>query len=78
MRRSLNQLGVYCTYNIDGCNWRGELGELQAHLDKTDHSSELLQYEYASRYIHNRDLYFTRLLIMAITQEFIADLLTIS
>jgi len=38
MRRSLNQLGVYCTYSIDGCTWRGELGELQAHLDNTDHS----------------------------------------
>ena len=50
MRRSLNQLGVYCTYSIDGCKWRGELGELQAHLDNTDHSGESLQYEHASRY----------------------------
>jgi len=50
MRHSLNQLGVYCAYGVDGCTWRGELGELQAHLDNTDHFGELLQYEYASRY----------------------------
>ena len=50
MSRSLNQLGVYCTYSIDGCTWRGELRELQTHLDNTDHSGESLQYERASRY----------------------------
>ena len=40
MRRSLNQLRIYCTYNIDGCTWRGELGELQAHINESDHSGE--------------------------------------
>ena len=50
MNLSLNSLGVYCTYSIDGCAWRGELRELQAHIDKTDHSGESLQYEHASRY----------------------------
>jgi len=45
MRLALNQLDVYCTYSVDGCTWRGELGELQAHLDNTDHTGESLQYE---------------------------------
>lgn len=40
MRRSLNQLEVFCTYSKDGCPWRNQLGNLQAHLDETDHSSE--------------------------------------
>ena len=48
MKRSLNQLGVYCTYSIGGCTWKGELGDLQAHLDEAlpGHCSESLQYEY--------------------------------
>ena len=50
MGLALNKLGVYCTYSIDGCTWRGELRELQAHLDNSDHSRESLQYEHASRY----------------------------
>lgn len=47
MKRSLYQLEAFCTYNKNGCTWRGELGELQAHLKKTDHSGESLQPEYA-------------------------------
>ena len=47
MKRSFNQLEAFCTYNKDGCTWRGELGQLQAHLNKTDHSGESLQPEYA-------------------------------
>jgi len=45
MKRFLNQLEVSCTYSEDGCRWRGYLGELQDHLNKTDHSSESLQHE---------------------------------
>jgi len=45
MKRALNQLEVFCTYSKVGYRWTGELGELQAHLDKTDHSSESLQHE---------------------------------
>lgn len=30
--RSLKQLKVYCTYREVGCQWRGELGELDRHL----------------------------------------------
>jgi len=42
MKRSINQLRVFCKYREGGCRWRGELGKLQDHLDKTDHSSESL------------------------------------
>ena len=31
--RSLKQLQVYCTHRKDGCQWRGELGELDQHLN---------------------------------------------
>ena len=31
--RSLKQLQVYCTRRKDGCQWRGELGELNQHLN---------------------------------------------
>ena len=47
MKCSHNKLDVFCTYCKDGCSWNGELGELQAHLDKTDHSSESIQHECA-------------------------------
>ena len=33
LKRSLNQLRVYCTYRKNGCQWRGELGELDSHLN---------------------------------------------
>ena len=33
MDRSLKQLQVYCTHRKDGCQWRGELGELDQHLN---------------------------------------------
>jgi len=32
LNRSLRQLQVYCTHRKDGCQWRGELGELNQHL----------------------------------------------
>ena len=33
LNRSLKQLQVYCTRRKDGCQWRGELGELNQHLN---------------------------------------------
>ena len=42
LRRSLNQLHVLCTYSKDGCEWRGELGELEHHLSVVTHSGESL------------------------------------
>ena len=33
LNRSLRQLQVYCTHRKDGCQWRGELGELDHHLN---------------------------------------------
>lgn len=47
MRRSLNQLTVFCTDRRGGCKWRGELGDLQAHISESNHSSESLQQECA-------------------------------
>jgi len=32
LNRSLKQLQVHCTHREDGCQWRGELGELVHHL----------------------------------------------
>ena len=32
LNRSLKQLQVYCIHSEDGCQWRGELGELDHHL----------------------------------------------
>ena len=32
LQRSLNQLQVRCTYQDIGCDWTGELGELEKHL----------------------------------------------
>ena len=32
LNRSLKQLQVYCTHRKGGCQWRGELGELDHHL----------------------------------------------
>ena len=40
LKRSLNQLDVFCTHSEAGCRWRGELGELQNHLRKHVHSGE--------------------------------------
>lgn len=39
LKYSLNQLQILCTYSEDGCDWRGELQELEYHLD-SDHSGE--------------------------------------
>ena len=32
LKRSLHQIDVLCTYSKDGCEWTGELGELEHHL----------------------------------------------
>ena len=33
LKRSLNQFQVYCSHKEDGCDWVGELGELDNHLN---------------------------------------------
>ena len=33
LNRSLKQLHVYCTHRKDDCQWRGELGELDHHMN---------------------------------------------
>ena len=33
LNRSLKQLQVYCSRRKDGCQWRGELGELDQHMN---------------------------------------------
>ena len=33
LQRSLKQLYIYCTHKKDGCLWRGELGELDQHVN---------------------------------------------
>ena len=33
LKRSLKQLQVYCTHRKAGCQWRGELGEVDHHLN---------------------------------------------
>ena len=40
LKSSLNQLHVLCTHSEDGCEWRGELGELEHHLSEVTHSGE--------------------------------------
>ena len=37
LKRSLNQLQVFCAHRKDGCTWTGELGELDHHLIKVIH-----------------------------------------
>ena len=32
LKQSLNQLHVYCTHHSDGCEWTGEMGQLDQHL----------------------------------------------
>ena len=36
LKRSLNQLHVYCTYHKDGCTWSGELQALDRHLNEEE------------------------------------------
>lgn len=43
LKRSLNQLHVLCTHSRYGCEWRGELGELENHLNEVVHSGELFR-----------------------------------
>ena len=38
--RSLNQLHVVCTNSKHGCEWKGELGELERHLSEVAHSGK--------------------------------------
>ena len=45
LKRSLNQLQVFCTHRKDGCTWTGELGELDHHLIKVIHSGKSSQCE---------------------------------
>ena len=45
LKRSLNQLHVFCTHSRYGCSWRGELGELDHHLNVVIHSSKSFQYD---------------------------------
>jgi len=33
LNRTLKQLQVYCAHKKDGCQWKGELGELDQHLN---------------------------------------------
>ena len=35
LERYLKEFEVYCTHKRDGCEWRGKLGELEAHLNQT-------------------------------------------
>ena len=39
LKRALNQLQVLCTHAKDGCEWSGELGDLEQHLSEV-HSGE--------------------------------------
>ena len=43
LRQSLIQLPVWCTYREDGCQWSGELGELDRHLNEANHAGEYSQ-----------------------------------
>ena len=36
LKRSLNQLHVYCTHSKDGCTWSGELQALEEHLNEEE------------------------------------------
>ena len=38
----LNCLKVYCPHRESGCEWKGELGNLQSHFNKDPESSKLL------------------------------------
>ena len=45
LKRSLNQLQVFCAHRKDGCTWTGELGELDHHLIKVIHVGKSFQCE---------------------------------
>ena len=34
LKREIDELQIYCTHHGEGCQWVGELGNLQTHLDK--------------------------------------------
>ena len=55
LRRSLDQLHVFCIHSKDGCKWSGELGELEHHLNEVVHSGKSLGYK--TRYV--RGILFT-------------------
>ena len=44
LKRSIYQLRVFCTHRKDGCTWKGELGELEYHLDKVIHTGKSFHY----------------------------------
>ena len=44
LKRSICQLSVFCTHRKDGCTWKGELGELEHHLDKVIHTGKSFHY----------------------------------
>ena len=46
LQRSLSQLHVFCKHRKDGCMWKGELGELQPHLNIVIHSGKSSHYSH--------------------------------
>ena len=45
LKRSLNQLFVLCKHSKDGCKWRGELGQLEHHLNEVNHTGKSFHYK---------------------------------
>jgi len=43
LKQALVQLLVWCTHHEVGCQWIGELRELEHHLDEANHSGEYSQ-----------------------------------
>ena len=46
LQRSLSQLHVFCKHRKDGCMWKGELRELQPHLNIVIHSGKSSHYSH--------------------------------
>ena len=44
LKHALSQLHVFCKHRKDGCMWKGELGELQPHLNMVIHSGKSSHY----------------------------------
>ena len=40
LKHSIRQIHVWCTHREDGCKWRGELRELEHHLNEVVHSGK--------------------------------------
>ena len=45
LNRSIKQLKIFCIHRKDGCEWTGELAELENHLNKGIHSGKCYQYD---------------------------------